>query len=99
MDEKKPFALELYQHPWRPGTAEVQAVIRVSARPGDGRAGNLIAAGAAEVIILDCSGSMGHPVSKLNAAKRAAHAALGVMRDGTEFAVLKGTDDVAAVYP
>ncbi|WP_049574301.1 VWA domain-containing protein [Streptomyces sp. SBT349] len=54
---------------------------------------------AAEVIIVDCSGSMGSPSSKLQAARDAATAAVDALRDGTRFAVVEGTHRAAMVYP
>jgi hypothetical protein len=94
------FTLDIIQKDhWRPGAAEIQAMIRVSARPGAEPGPGLASAGAAEIIIVDCSGSMGNPPAKLRAAKRAVHAALEAMRDGTEFAILSGRGDAEVVYP
>jgi hypothetical protein len=100
MNETGVFALEIIQHDrWPPDTAEIQALIRVTATPGDHPGDGLTAAGLAEIIIMDCSGSMGKPPGKLRAAKRAAHAAVDTMRDGVEFAVLSGRSRAEAVYP
>jgi len=100
MNDASAFTLTIFpQVRWAPGTAEFQAVIRVSARPGTDPGHGPVASGAAEVIILDCSGSMGIPQAKLRAAKRAAHAALDAMRDGTEFAILSGRREAELVYP
>jgi len=94
------FTLEIIQHDrWRAGATEIQAMIRVSARPGAEPGRGLIAAGAADVIVIDCSGSMGNPQAKMRAAKRAAHAALEAMPDGTEFAVVSGRSEAEVVYP
>jgi len=46
---------------------------------------------AAEVIIVDCSGSMDWPSTKLTAAKQATAAAIDALRDGVLFAVIAGT--------
>ncbi|MDU0289269.1 VWA domain-containing protein [Saccharothrix longispora] len=54
---------------------------------------------AAEVIMIDCSGSMDAPPTKIAAARQATCAALGVLRDGTLFAVVKGTHRAEVVYP
>ncbi|RBM07371.1 vWA domain-containing protein [Streptomyces sp. PT12] len=54
---------------------------------------------AAEVIIVDCSGSMGSPPTKLEAAQRAAGAAVDALRDGTEFAVVRGTHQARMAFP
>ena len=76
------------------GASEVQAVLTV-------RTSGLHPApqSAAEVIVIDCSGSMGWPASKIEAARRATAAAVAVLRDGTRFAVIQGTESARTVYP
>jgi hypothetical protein len=54
---------------------------------------------AAEVIIVDCSGSMDAPRTKISAARRAAAAAIDALRDGSLFAVVEGTRGARMVYP
>jgi hypothetical protein len=54
---------------------------------------------AAEIIIIDCSGSMGSPGSKLAEARAACSAAVDVIRDGVAFAVIAGTHKAAACFP
>lgn len=49
------------------------------------------------MIIVDCSGSMNHPVTKLNEAKRAA--AIDALRDGVRFAVVAGNTRARLVFP
>jgi hypothetical protein len=58
-----------------------------------------VTGGAAEVIIVDCSGSMHVPRTKLSSAKQATAAAIDTLRDGVEFAVVAGTDEARLVYP
>ncbi|MBW4720392.1 VWA domain-containing protein [Saccharothrix obliqua] len=53
----------------------------------------------AEVIAIDCSGSMAHPPTKLTAAQRATRAAIDALRDGALFAVVEGTHTSRVVYP
>ncbi|RKR88665.1 von Willebrand factor type A domain-containing protein [Micromonospora pisi] len=53
----------------------------------------------AEVILLDCSGSMGSPTSKLIQARRAAIAAIEALPDGVRFAVVAGTHSAEMIYP
>jgi Ca-activated chloride channel family protein len=53
----------------------------------------------AEVIIVDCSGSMSAPPTKITAAKRATEAAIDVLPDGVRFAIVKGTGAAVPVYP
>src|SRR5262249_56285620 len=54
---------------------------------------------AAEIIIIDCSGSMGSPGSKIAEARAACSAAVDVIRDGVAFAVIAGTHKAAACFP
>src|SRR5215467_5997830 len=54
---------------------------------------------AAEIIIIDCSGSMGSPGSKIAEARAACSAAVDVIRDGVAFAVIAGTHEAAACFP
>ena len=53
----------------------------------------------AEIIIIDCSGSMGSPGSKIAEARAACSAAVDVIRDGVAFAVITGTHKAAAFFP
>jgi hypothetical protein len=53
----------------------------------------------AEIIIIDCSGSMGSPGSKIAEARAACSAAVDVIRDGVAFAVIAGTHKAAAFFP
>ncbi|WP_322767263.1 VWA domain-containing protein [Frankia sp. Cr1] len=96
-----PFALEVFQNAYlgRGGT-DVHAVITVKASgssidpPGPGGSTEL-----AEVIMLDCSGSMAAPPMKLVEARRAAKAAIDGLRDGVWFAIVRGSGIAEAVYP
>ena len=54
---------------------------------------------AAEIIIIDCSGSMGSPGSKITEARAACSAAVDVIRDGVAFALITGTHEAAAFFP
>ena len=54
---------------------------------------------AAEIVIVDTSGSMAVPPGKITAAKEATCAAIDCIRDGAEFAVIAGTDVARDVYP
>lgn len=101
MNERSGFTLTIIQEKYLDqGGAEMQALIRVTTAIPTAESGRGPAAvGAAEVIIVDCSGSMASPRPKLLAARRAAVAALDAMRDGTEFAVLSGRFEATMVYP
>jgi len=92
------FTVDVYQNEYlSQGTTEVNAIVTVTATgtpmmtsPNET---------AAEVIIVDCSGSMHVPRSKLLAAKQATKAAIDTLRDGVLFAVVAGTDEANVVYP
>jgi hypothetical protein len=53
----------------------------------------------AEVILLDCSGSMSTPATKLHAAREATAAALDCLHDGSYFAVVRGSASAQVIYP
>jgi hypothetical protein len=93
------FQLEVYQNEFLPeGAREVNAIVTVTAAGGTG-GGGAVSVPAAEVIIVDCSGSMHVPPTKLRAAKAATIAAIDTLRDGVAFAVVAGTDTARVVYP
>ncbi|MFF3849839.1 VWA domain-containing protein [Streptomyces sp. NPDC002328] len=75
--------------------AQMQAILTVEAS-GTGNGGGPT---LAQVLVLDCSGSMAYPQEKLRAAHQAAVAALRVLPDGTPFAVVQGTQSAAMVHP
>ena len=78
------------------GATEVNAIVTVTAAGGaDARGGH---AGAAEVVIVDTSGSMGIP-RKIRAARKATSAAIDCIRDGVEFAIVAGSDQARMVFP
>jgi Ca-activated chloride channel family protein len=97
--ERPDFALAVSQNEYLSiADTEMHAIITVSAH---GLAGtpNGFAAQAAEVIAVDCSGSMGHPPTKISAARNATAAAIDALRDGVFFAVVEGTHTARVVYP
>ncbi|GHF67144.1 hypothetical protein FHX82_003745 [Amycolatopsis bartoniae] len=90
------FQVDVHQNEYLPRDAsEVDAIVTVR------RTGSAVAqrVPAAEVIIVDCSGSMDHPRAKITAAKRATAVAVDTLRDGVAFAVIAGTDSAELVYP
>ncbi|MFE2997831.1 VWA domain-containing protein [Nocardia sp. NPDC059246] len=96
MNQPLGFQIETFQNEYLPaGATRVNAVVTVTATGGGMPAGNM----AAEVIIVDCSGSMDHAYGKLAAAKNATAAAISAVRDGVDFAVVAGTDVARMVYP
>ncbi|WP_405138606.1 VWA domain-containing protein [Nocardia sp. NBC_01388] len=91
------FRIDTFQNEFLPaGGTRVNAVVTVTATASGPAA---VVDGAAEVIIVDCSGSMDHTYGKLSAAKNATAAAISAVRDGVAFAVVAGTDTARMVYP
>ena len=91
------FTAEAYQNEYLPADGgEVNAVVTVTA---SGAAPAATSTQAAEIIIVDVSGSMGAPRGKLKAATRATTVAIDCIRDGVLFGVIAGNDTARAVYP
>jgi hypothetical protein len=97
------FRVDIYQNEYlHEGASEVNAIVTVTSGAAAGTDTPVVAAGsaaAAEVIIVDCSGSMDYPRGKMIAAKQATIAAVDALRDGVAFAVIAGTDQARMVYP
>jgi len=92
------FTVDTFQNEYLvAGAREVNAIVTVtSASTADGPAA---AASAAEIIIVDCSGSMAEPMTKMTQAAKATAAAIDAIRDGVAFAVVAGTLRARSVYP
>lgn len=91
------FSLSVSQNPHLyPEDDAMDAVLTVTAQ---GLVGGGAAPEAAQVIVIDCSGSMAHPHKKIVAAQRATSAAIDALRDGALFAVIEGTHTARVVYP
>ena len=100
------FTADIYQNEYLPeGGDDVNAIVTVTSpdtgSPGAGSAAPAAdpGAGIAEIIIIDCSGSMGSPRSKIAEARAATAAAVDVIRDGVAFAVIAGTEHAAPIFP
>ncbi|MFD5099785.1 vWA domain-containing protein [Streptomyces albidochromogenes] len=74
------------------GAGASPAYIPAGQRPGGGPT-------AAVVIMVDCSGSMEYPPTKMRNAREATAAAVDTLRDGVAFAVVGGTHRAEEVYP
>ncbi|MFG1997992.1 VWA domain-containing protein [Spirillospora sp. NPDC048911] len=99
MSDLPEFTIKVDQNPFLPdGGREMHAVVTVEAIGGSPGSPRPSAAEAAEIIIIDTSGSMSYS-GKMAAAKRAAKAALNVLRDGVHFAVVAGANQPRMVYP
>jgi hypothetical protein len=105
------FTATVYQNEYLPpGGTKVHAIITVDATgravapraPAGGFAGTTSATGGlehAEVLLLDCSGSMADPPDKAAQAMCAARAAIDCLPDGVWFALVRGTGTASMVYP
>ena len=93
------FTVDIYQNEYLPeGGQDVNAVVTVTTA---GTVSQAPTAGtdSAEIIIIDCSGSMGAPRTKIAEARAATAAAVDVIRDGVAFAVIAGTHLATPIYP
>ncbi|GGK46353.1 vWA domain-containing protein [Streptomyces flaveus] len=103
------FSVDVYQNEYLPeGGREVNAIVTVTST-GGGTVGSAVAAphlytpgqgpDAAVAIMVDCSGSMDYPPTKMRGARDATAAAIDAVRDGVHFAVIGGTHVAKEVYP
>lgn len=103
------FSVDVYQNEYLPqGGGEVNAIVTVTAT-GGGTVGSAVSApqmytpghgpSAAVAIMVDCSGSMDYPPTKMRNAREATAAAIDTLRDGVHFAVIGGTHVAKEVYP
>ncbi|WHT18511.1 VWA domain-containing protein [Crossiella sp. CA-258035] len=91
------FRTKVHAHRWLSTTDDLLSVVLVV--DGTGLTGADTPPAAAEVIMVDCSGSMSLPPSKIAAARRATAAAVDALRDGVRFALVAGTDTASLLYP
>lgn len=93
------FTIEIFQNEYLPaGAREVNAIVTVTSA-GSTAHGPPPTPGAAEIIIVDCSGSMGDPMTKMIQARQATAAAIDAIRDGVAFAVVAGSHEARQAYP
>ncbi|CAM5269845.1 VWA domain-containing protein OS=Streptomyces alboniger OX=132473 GN=CP975_12160 PE=4 SV=1 [Streptomyces alboniger] len=103
------FSVDVYQNEYLPeGGREVNAIATVSST-GGGTIGTAVGAphlysagqspDAAVAIMVDCSGSMDYPPTKMRGARDATAAAIDALRDGVRFAVIGGTHVAKEIYP
>jgi len=94
------FTTEVHQNEYLPrGWPAVHAIVTIGARATGGDDGGREGAEAVEVIMLDCSSSMGSPATKIETAVAATRKAIDRLRDGTRFAIVAGTSYARMVYP
>jgi von Willebrand factor type A C-terminal domain/von Willebrand factor type A domain len=91
------FTLDVHENEYlRPGESTISAVISISSeihRESTDRPEMV------EVILLDCSASMGYPWDKIVNARRATQAAVAGLSDGVWFAVIRGAESAEVAYP
>ena len=93
------FTVDIDQNQFLPdGGRTVNAVVTVTSS-ADMAPARSDTARAAEIIMVDCSGSMDVPTTKMASARTAVAAAIDVLHDGTAFAVVAGTNTAWAVFP
>ncbi|MFE5174641.1 VWA domain-containing protein [Streptomyces sp. NPDC056634] len=103
------FSVDVYQNEFLPeGGREVNAIVTVTST-GGGAVGGAVAApqfyaagrgaDAAVALMVDCSGSMDYPPTKMRNARDATAAAIDTLRDGVHFAVIGGTHVAKEVFP
>jgi hypothetical protein len=103
------FSMDVYQNEYLPeGGREVNAIVTVTAT-GGGTIGSAVTSphlhgpgqgpSAAVAVMVDCSGSMDYPATKMRNARDATAAAIDTLRDGVHFAVIGGTHIAKEVYP
>ncbi|UFQ15718.1 MULTISPECIES: vWA domain-containing protein [Streptomyces] len=103
------FSVDVYQNEFLPeGGREVHAIATVTST-GGGTIGSAVSAphlysagqgpDAAVAVMVDCSGSMDYPPTKMRGARDATAAAIDALRDGVRFAVIGGTHVAKEVYP
>ena len=99
MTEQAGFTARVFQNQYLPlGGTVVDAVVTVSAS-ASGAAASAAPPSAAQVIMVDCSGSMNSPPTKISEAKKATVTAIEALRDGVGFAVVSGRERAEMVYP
>jgi hypothetical protein len=97
------FSVDVYQNEYLPeGGREVNAIVTVTSTGGGTSGGRPLpgaAAAAGVVLMVDCSGSMEYPPTKMRNARDATAVAVDTLRDGVAFAVVAGTHLAREVYP
>jgi len=99
------FSVDVYQNEFlHEGGREVNAIVTVTSTGGGtsgGRPlpGTATAPNAGVVVMVDCSGSMEYPPTKMRGARDATAVAIDAIRDGVSFAIVAGTHVAREVFP
>jgi hypothetical protein len=92
------FSASVFQNEYlADGATDVHGVVTVTCKGAGSVAQNTAEVG--EIVIVDTSGSMDIPPTKIAAARRAAAAAVEEIIDGAWFAVVSGHSEAQMVYP
>jgi hypothetical protein len=96
-DPMATFTADVYQNEYLPiGGSEVNAIVTVRASGGQVGEGQ---PAAAEIVIVDTSGSMDVPKVKIDSARDATSIAIDHIRDGVAFAVIAGNHSARVAFP
>jgi hypothetical protein len=91
------FRANVYQNEYlSKGGTEVNAIVTIEA---SGSTGAPVATSAAEIVMVDVSGSMSNPPTKIRSARRATEAAIDCIRDGVHFGIVAGSHEATELYP
>ena len=94
------FSLEVFQNEFlAEGATTMDAIVTVASSDAAGVGGAVAPGQAAEVLIVDTSGSMTAPSTRIRAARLAAAEAIDGIRDGVAFAVVAGGPVATTVFP
>jgi len=92
------FTATVFQNEYLPaGSGEVHAIVTVDA--GDAAVAAVAPSERSIVLIVDTSGSMSSPMSKIHAARQAVAAAVDELPDGVNFAIVSGFHEATLMYP
>lgn len=93
------FQIDVHQNKHLPKDGRIVDAIVTVAASGEGLPSAGAGVSTAQVIMVDCSGSMGYPITKISEARRATKTAIDMLRDGVPFAVVAGTHEAYLTYP
>lgn len=100
MSDQPAFSAEVDQNEYLPeGGRVVDAIVTVTASGAGLHTAAAAGISAAQVIMIDTSGSMAVPATKIAEAKKATAVAIDTLRDGVAFAVISGANYAGMVYP
>jgi hypothetical protein len=94
------FEIEVHHNEFLPQEGRiVDAIVTVSASGAGLPSAAAAGTSTAQVIMVDCSGSMGYPATKISEAIRATNTAIDTLREGVPFAVVAGNHLAYLLYP